>query len=104
MRLLTPLFLLLGLACTGAGTGGDIGDAAADGTAPDSECVRYYEALIACAEEAGLSDATDPEVECAGAEELDYTCMADHVTFGDCSDQNEYALTVNGVWDACPGF
>ena len=37
-------------------------------------------------------------------EELDYTCMADWVASGDCSDQNAYSLTVNGVWDACPGF
>ncbi len=102
MRAVIALSVFWLLAC--AGSGGDIGDAAADGSPPDSECVRYQKALIACAEEAGLSDETDPEAECTGAEELDYTCMADWVASGDCSDQNAYSLTVNGVWDACPGF
>lgn len=102
MRAALLVVALASLACAGAD--GDVGAAAADGTPPDSECVRYYEAVIDCAEEAGLSDATDAEAECTGAEELDYTCMADWVASGDCSDQNAYSLTVNGVWDACPGF
>ena len=48
MRAVIALSVFWLLAC--AGSGGDIGDAAADGPPPDSECVRYQKALIACAE------------------------------------------------------
>jgi hypothetical protein len=73
-------------------------------TSTDSECVRYETAVVDCAKSAGLDEGIDPEAECEGAADLDYTCMADFVASGDCSDANAYELTVDGVWDACPSL